>query len=367
MKRRDLLLQLSAAIPLAIIGTRSRNGWAAEPLSGSGWRTFELTTDVDVASPAGRTQLWLPVPAAPRTEYQRRLELHWDAPGAAQARLVSLPGYDVELLHVEWRDAKSVRPVKIVSRVSTRDRRIDVDAPPSHKATRESPRVLAMYQRPTALMPSDGVVHLTAERITRDRSGDVDKARAIYAWVVENTARDPKVAGCGTGDVSLMLTSGNLGGKCADINGLFVALARSVGIPARDAYGVRVADSKLGFNCLGRSGDVSKAQHCRAEFYAHDYGWIPVDPADVRKLMLEETPAGLPATDPKVESARAMLFGGWEMNWVAYNHGHDIALPNADVGPIPFLMYPNGESDGRFLDSLDPKTFRYEIRSSEVT
>jgi transglutaminase-like putative cysteine protease len=367
MKRRDLLLQFSSAIPLAIIGTHSRTAWTAESSPGADWRTFELTTEVEVASPKGATQLWLPVPAVYRTDYQRRLDVHWNAPGASHAGLVTLPGYDVELLHVEWRDARSIGPVKLVSRISTRDRRVDIDSPPSHKATREPSSALQAYLRPTALLPTDGIVELTAERITRDRSSNVDKARAIYAWVVENTSRDPNVAGCGTGDVRLMLTSGNMGGKCADINALFVALARSVGIPARDAYGVRVADSKLGFKCLGRSGDVSKGQHCRAEFYAQDYGWIPVDPADVRKLMLEETPGGLPATDPKVESARAMLFGGWEMNWVAYNHGHDVALPGAALGPIPFLMYPNGESDGHFLDSLDPKAFRYEIRSTEVT
>jgi transglutaminase-like putative cysteine protease len=82
-----------------------------------------------------------------------------------------------------------------------------------------------------------------------------------------------------------------LGGKCADINALFVALARAVRIPARDACGVRVADSRLGFKSLGRSGDISKAQHCRAEFYAQKYGWIPVDPAYVRSCW-SKPPAG---------------------------------------------------------------------------
>jgi transglutaminase-like putative cysteine protease len=157
-----------------------------------------------------------------------------------------------------------------------------------------------------------------------------------------------------------MLRSGYLGGKCADINALFVALARSVGIPARDAYGVRVADSRLGYKSLGRSGDVSKAQHCRAEFYARDYGWIPVDPADVRKVMLEEAPGGLPVGDPKVQAARHALFGSWEMNWVAYNHGHDVALPGSAKTPIAFFMYPNAETGGERINSLDPATFRYE-------
>jgi hypothetical protein len=33
----------------------------------------------------------------------------------------------------------------------------------------------------------------------------VDRARAIYEWIVENTFRDPKVKGCGIGDISTML------------------------------------------------------------------------------------------------------------------------------------------------------------------
>ena len=59
-------------------------------------------------------------------------------------------------------------------------------------------------------------------------------------------------------------------------------------LPARDLYGLRVAPSSQ-FPSLGRAGgNVTTAQHCRAEVWADNYGWIPVDPADVRKLMLEE-------------------------------------------------------------------------------
>ena len=34
-----------------------------------------------------------------------------------------------------------------------------------------------------------------------------------------------------------------MGGKCADLNALYVGLARSVGLPARDVYGLRIAKS----------------------------------------------------------------------------------------------------------------------------
>ena len=49
-----------------------------------------------------------------------------------------------------------------------------------------------------------------------------------------NVVRDPKVKGCGIGDITTMLESGYLGGKCADLNALYVGLARAAGLPARD-------------------------------------------------------------------------------------------------------------------------------------
>ena len=141
------------------------------------------------------------------------------------------------------------------------------------------------------LIPTDGVVRARAIEITRGASRDVDRARAIYEWIVEHTFRDPTVLGCGLGDIRFMLESGNLGGKCADLNALFVGLSRAIGLPARDVYGLRVAPSELGLRSLGASSqNVTRAQHCRAEVFLTSYGWVPVDPADVRKVALEEPP-----------------------------------------------------------------------------
>jgi transglutaminase-like putative cysteine protease len=367
MKRREFLL-LSAAVPLGAVGA-AQGGGESRPLP-LGWRLFELVTSVEVAAPSARTQLWLPVPMNVASSYQRLINTEYYAPEALRAQLLGLPGYDVHVLNIEWADPAAVGRVTLTHRVATRDRRLIFGVAPhtsSALAASESASVLHTYLHATALLPTDGIVRATAQRICAGHDAEVDKARAIYDWVVENTTRDPKTPGCGMGDVASMLKSGYLGGKCADINALFVALARSVAIPARDAYGVRVGDSRLGFQCLGRSGDVSKAQHCRAEFYAQGIGWVPVDPADVRKVMLEEVPGGLPLGDPPVQAAHGLLFGSWEMNWVAYNHGHDVILPGSAKPPIPFLMYPNGETGGERLNSLEPTTFRYDIHARELT
>jgi hypothetical protein len=228
------------------------------------------------------------------------------------------------------------------------------------------PKVLALYTESTALLPTDGIVQETAQKIVKGvRGSQLEQGRAIYEWIVENTFRDPKTRGCGIGDIKTMLETNNLGGKCADLNALFVGLCRAVHIPARDVYGVRVANSMRGFKSLGKSGDITKAQHCRAEFYLEGYGWVPVDPADVRKVILEEQP-GLTLNDEIAKRARTLLFGSWEMNWMAYNYAHDLMLPKATRGKLGYLMYPQCETAEGRLDSLDPENFRYTLTSREL-
>jgi transglutaminase-like putative cysteine protease len=227
---------------------------------------------------------------------------------------------------------------------------------------------LERFLRPTKLLPTDGIVKETATEITKGASGDVEKARAIYEWIVDNTFRDPKTRGCGLGDIRFMLESGNLGGKCADLNALYVGLARSSGLPARDVYGIRVAKSEQGYKSLGASSEnVTKAQHCRAEVYLTGYGWVPVDPADVRKVALEEPPGNRPLNDVMVQKARTQLFGAWEMNWIGYNFAHDVSLPRSTGASVGFLMYPQAETTEGRLDCLDPDNFKYEITSREIS
>jgi transglutaminase-like putative cysteine protease len=238
---------------------------------------------------------------------------------------------------------------------------------PSRTAVRQDRAELRLALEATELIPTDGIVRETAMNITQGQRTDVDKARAIYEWIVENTFRDPKVKGCGWGDIKGMLETGNLGGKCGDLNALFVGLSRSVGVPARDVYGVRVAKSEHGYVSLGANTEsVTRAQHCRAEFWSQAHGWVPVDPADVRKVALEEPPGNLPLSHDKVRIARERLFGYWEMNWLAYNRAHDLQFPGASGWKVPYFMYPDGQNARGRLDPLEPDRFQYTITAKEL-
>jgi transglutaminase-like putative cysteine protease len=311
MKRREFL-RLATMAPLLTMAPRVL---ANVDELGSGWRTFELTYEVDLSSQKGPGRLWLPLPSD-SGDYQRVLSATWQG-ATGYASLNWEPGYEAPMFFTEWKDDEIGHSVNVTTRVATRDRHM---APPS-RVMRDSSEA-ALYLRPTQNMPIDGIVAETARKIVQGKTFHDDKARSIYEWVVDNTFREPKTRGCGLGNIKSMLESGDMGGKCADINSLFVGLARAAGIPARERYGVRVAESAQ-FKCLGKAGDISKAQHCRAEYFSPRHGWVPVDPADVRKAVLE---AKLPLTDPQIVELRNRLFGYWEMNWVGFNSARDFDL-----------------------------------------
>lgn len=320
-----------------------------------GWRTFELKYDVELLGLAGAADLWLPLPQT--LGGFQRVETPVFQTNADSSGIYRDPADGTPLFHARWQNAASLRVASGVIRVSTRDR---------HAGLRESrqalPNDVKPYLRASPSMPTDGIVAERAAEITQGAKSPLQKSHAIYQWIVDNTFRDPKVKGCGRGDIRFMLESGDLGGKCADLNSLFVGLARASGVAAREVYGIRTADSAQ-FQSLGKSGDISKAQHCRAEFYLSGTGWVPVDPADVRKAVLEEK---LALSDPRIDALRKRLFGYWEMNWVGFNRARDFMPQPPAREPLRFFMYPHAETAHDASDDLDPPSFRYQINSREI-
>jgi len=361
MERRDFLR--SAAVMSAAIAFPKAGRLLTEGTTPEGWRTFDVTTRVQVLKPSGTTRIWIPAALENPTRFQKTLANDFKAEGGT-AKLIESGVDSLGIIAAEF--PAGVKPVLMVtSRITTKNFAVDLSAP--GQAPKEDPSELKHFLRATKLMPTDGIVEATAVEITKGSNTDVEKARAIYEWIVENTFRNPKTRGCGLGDIRFMLESKDLSGKCADLNALYVGLARAAGLPARDVYGIRIAKSEMGYKSLGTSSEVvTKAQHCRAEVYLSDYGWVPVDPADVRKVVLEEPPGNRPLDDQMVKKARTRLFGSWEMNWMAYNFAHDVPLPGSRGASLGFLMYPQAETaDGR-LDCLDPDNFKYEITSRET-
>lgn len=322
----------------------------------SEWRTFEITTTVTLKN-AGTNRLWLPLPLNQDTLFQRTLGHTWEG-NPNQSSMRRQPDGLLETLYCEWRDGGDGR-LQIRTQVTTADRHFDIT---KRTIAPEREDILRRNLQASQLIPNDGLAYQLGERILGRIKDPVAQAKAIYDWVVDNSVYDPSINGCGTGDVRQQLVRGLYGGRSADINGLFVAICRAVGIPARCVYGLRVGPSRL-FRNLGLNGDdATRAQHVRAEFYIPGYGWIPVDPSDVRRTIALE---GISDRDSRLQSLRRVLFGVWEMNWIALNVGSDIVLPGRQL-PQPFLLYPQLEAGTQRIDGINPANIQYSIKARQI-
>ncbi|TXT39953.1 MAG: transglutaminase domain-containing protein [Comamonadaceae bacterium] len=327
------------------------------------WRSFEVTTRVDILKPQGLTRLWLPIPSV-NTDWQQSLDNAFSSNG--KTKMSSDGRYGAQMLYVEFAADEAQPFVELSSRIKTQNRSVDWSG---KQTATEDPATLAYWTQATTLLPTDGIVRKTALQAIRGARTDVEKAQKLYDWVVLNTFREPKVQGCGEGDIETMLETGNLSGKCADLNALFVGLCRAAGLPARDVYGLRLAPSAFGYKELGgNSASLKGAQHCRAEVYLQQHGWVGMDPADVTKVMRQETPEWIKSPSHSVVApVNKALFGSWEGNWMAYNTAHDVKLPHASGPALGFLMYPVAENAAGRLNSYAPDDFKYQISARETT
>lgn len=321
------------------------------------WRSYEITTNVFLPSKPTRSRLWLPLPFSQDTLFQRNLATTWNS-NAQKSSMRRLPDGELEVFYCEW--AENAPPqLQITNTVTTADRHFDITKrtmPP------EREDILRRNLQSSRLIPNEGKAHDLAAQIVGRVKDPVAQAKAIYDWVVDNSIYDSTLPAGGSGDVRKQLDQRQYGGRSADINGLFVALCRAIGIPARCVYGLRIGGSRL-FKSLGlKDEDATLAQHCRAEFYVPGYSWIPVNPSDVRRAIAMEV---LSDRDPKIAPLRKILFGVWEMNWVAYNYSSDTPLPDMPKPP-PFFAVPHSEQAGKLSVGTHPEDFKYNIITRQL-
>jgi len=295
-------------------------------------RRAEVTYSVELKAPADakHVRLWLPYPMS--DENQEITEVV--VTGNSTSSGVYKEGtFGNSSLYAEWKDTKGPRTLTYSFKVLRRER-VTKDIPASELpfSKTEFRKELAT----TRLADLKGPEKALAEKATAGKKTNQDKAFAIYDWIVENMFRDPNTKGCGIGDVDTLVRT--LGGKCGDIHSVYVALARASGVPAREVWGIRIPS--------GKGGDMTKAQHCWAEWYSPGYGWVVVDPADVRKAILEKK-----ITLEQAKPLREYYFGAVDESRIAFGTGRDLVLNPPQSGePLNYFMYPYAEADGKPLN-----------------
>jgi hypothetical protein len=308
------------------------------PQSGA-WRTFDVTTRVDIVKPQGVTKVWLPIPSV-NSDYQHSLGNSFSSNGST---LLTQDGRDgAKMLYVEFPATESQ------ALCGTDQPRADPGT--RHRLVAENRR--GRKRRHAALLHAPDHADPDRRHRAQDRAGgdarrEDRRRKSAKALRLDraNTYREPKVRGCGEGDIKTMLETGNLGGKCADLNALFVGLCRSVGVPARDVYGIRLAPSAFGYKELGQPGQPQG----RAALPRRGLPQGPRLGGDGPGRRRQGDAPGNRRLDqdhhhPVVAPVNKALFGGWEGNWMAYNTAHDVALPKSAGEKLGFFMYPIAET-----------------------
>jgi transglutaminase-like putative cysteine protease len=176
--------------------------------------------------------------------------------------------------------------------------------------------------QPDALVPTTGLPADLAVKVTEGKVQPLDKARAIYDYVFATMRYDKTGTGWGRGDVLYACDAKK--GNCTDFHSLFIAMARSQGIPARFEIGFPLPNDK-------HSGEIA-GYHCWSDFFVDGKGWIPVDISEAWKQ----------------PEKRDYFFGSHDVNRVQFSMGRDLRLnPPQDGKPLNYFVYPYVEVDGR--------------------
>lgn len=330
MRRLYCIFMLLLALPVSLFA-ESRSG------------IIKMEFDLSAHKNDKEAMLWIPYPVSDRYQDITNVKVTGDF---AESAVYTDRVHKTPMLYSRWDKGAASRKLTISFDVM-REEKLNRDLTAGSGAW--DPADYALYLAPTSLGPTTGPVKALADNITTGKTTILEKSKAVYDWICENMYRDPKTRGCGSGDVCVLLN--RLGGKCVDIHSVFVALARASGVPAREIFGIR----------QGKNGvtDITKSQHCWAEFYLPGYGWVVVDPSDVRKIMLEQN---LKLEDAKTIEYRKYFWGGVDPYRVKLGTGRDLTLNPPQHGqPVNYLMYPFAQIGDETLDWLEPATFKYTI------
>ena len=313
------LIALAISVTAAAPGDSPQS--AAAPASVAA-RTFEFTYTIRLseAPPDGKTlRLWIPVPVSDGQQEISNLEIKSPVPYQMREE----KEYHDHYAYAELDASRLKAPQELVMtfRAARRENRVALE-PAAGVVAAKRPVELKRALKADRLVPLDGPIGDLSRAQTKNLQKPLERARAIYDFVLSTMRYDKTGEGWGRGDAIFACNAKK--GNCTDFHALFIGMMRAAGIPARFEIGFPLPRDK-------NAGDIS-GYHCWAQFWVDGLGWIPVDASEAWK-------------DP---SRRDYFFGAHDANRVLFTRGRDIRLDPAQQGdPLNYFVYPYAELDGK--------------------
>lgn len=284
----------------------------------------------DIPPGTKKLRVWIPVPQNTSVQAIRGLEF------SRPPVLATEPKYGNRIACWEIDDPGAAVEVSMKFGCTRREIRTDLALLKTEGS--DAPDAFSVFKGADSLVLVDDEIRKLSDEVTRGRSGALDKARAIYDYVLGKMTYDKSHTGWGLGSTKHACEIGK--GNCTDFHAKFIGIGRAAGIPVRFTMGVPLSGDAKG---------LAGGYHCWAHFHdgAH---WIPVDVSEAQKL-LDKDPA-----------KAAWFFGNLDPDRVTLSVGRDVTLAPKQQGPaLLFFIYPHVEVDGKKIDlPKEARTFAFE-------
>jgi len=293
---------------------------------------FQYITHVPaLPAQAQKLRIWIPLPESNQQQEISGLTLSSPVPYEIHRE----PEYGNPYAYIELAPAKAATPfeVKMSFQVKRAEHRV-LAARSASLAGRAlaKPADVTRFLQPDRLVPIDGIIAALAEQEARGLSDPLEKARAIYNYVVKTMRYDKSGDGWGRGDAIYACNARR--GNCTDFHALFIGMMRAAGIPARFEIGFPLPRD--------RSEGEIPGYHCWAQFYLDGVGWIPVDASEAWQNA----------------SLRDYFFGAHDEHRVLFTRGRDIRFNPPQKGePLNYFIYPYAELDDQPFPLVEAKFF----------
>ena len=116
-------------------------------------------------------------------------------------------------------------------RATRHENRVDVEKAPRAAPAQATRAELKRSLEPDRLVPLDGLIADLSRSETKNQEKPLDKARAVYKYVLSTMRYDKTGEGWGKGDA--IFACNEKRGNCTDFHALFIGMMRAADVPAR--------------------------------------------------------------------------------------------------------------------------------------
>jgi transglutaminase-like putative cysteine protease len=270
----------------------------------------------DVPAGTKKLRVWIPVPQDTTVQAIRDLSF------SREPRLATEPKYGNRI--ASWEIENPPASLDLAMRfVCARDE-IRTDLALLKADGDDAPGAFSVFKAADALVVVDDEIRALSETVVRGKSGTLEKARAIYDYVVNQMKYDKSHAGWGRGSTKHACQVGK--GNCTDFHALFNSLCRAQGIASGFEIGLYLPYDRP------KQAEQLGGYHCWAFFRVPGKTWVPVDCSEASRF----------------GDKREYFFGGHTSNRVTFTTGRDLVLePRQDGEPLNYFLNPYAEADGK--------------------